>query len=1176
MASRRLDISSLLCDDTPPAFSPLEALVHAATEERKRLDASIDPPPTNPLDPRAFELERRRRIQNEEEELRQNDLERAHRIQQERELQDERRRFDIYERDRQREHEQRVRDDHFRDQIHLREEQERIHRHSLPHREQEPLDDRHRQHRPLPVVTPAISHLLLPRRSDPVLVNTPNNVNASPVIPSSLPDEPPRPIKKRRFSESPTRPFSDDKERIARERDKMHAGELGYGRTSDSPVPGPSHPPRRPGSGHGHTRKPVAVADLLADKEPPRVPDAHRVVSPLGGRRSPPGSQIGRAKAARKSDDHLLKEPPPPQLPSSEVKKIKEETKPPRPRTSSIPPAHSSPRPPQKADIRSKKAHNPPPPLPPPPPPAKTQTQIPKVQQDDAHEWFLQQYDEEPSPTTSTRPGPPHSPSPSLSPITSTVVAAISSLPKSPPLSHKPLTPKAAAVATLEQELEDLVSEPMPASSSTLTSTIVKKQEKDMDLVDLAVSELVETLENDDDDDVDDHDAKPTPAPMEVDVEDELLSLVDDRPPPPPPPPHSQPIPTAASSSVHPPPLSTSSSATAPARRLPGSAASSSHASASTSSAAQLATTTKPAPPTHRVISEARPISPTIMSTPPVSSISSAAAARQVPTKSTSERGSMPPPSTGTSSKKVSGDQSDSPAPPPTAVTSASSTTKKKKETTAKAAASKAKSSATGTPPVAPSKARAKQSGKGKKGANAESVPSVSAPSPVPLKTGKAAGPGKNVSSASRSRSASVMPASVGPESDTAKAEKREEEEESEDENEDDKLYCVCKTKYDEDRFMIACDKCDEWYHTQCVQMPDLEVDLVDQFICPPCIEKNPDLNLKTTYKQRCLYGLRHPNPDSPEACHKAARGAFSKYCSDECGVKYMQSRIDTWAKKGGKTEKLWESVKNAEKREGVVVCVEPADPKENGSISMEVDGPDSEAKPVKPQQRVVPPSKSKVAQETERLNNLLNNVIKLREEIKRGMEIMAWRERLLQLASERAETVGQCGWDQRLCLDDDEWADMGPSVLESYEDAKADVAKGDGGDTDMEMDNVEEQWWCPGKKVCDRHAGWQTVRLKDVCKEKEKKEEALEKLTTREREIRKNIEDMLDPQGIDKKNAANTTTTTSNKKTKDTTSGGPLKAANTKVVNGHVKSKAASAAGDASKKGKKRKAPAS
>lgn len=31
-------------------------------------------------------------------------------------------------------------------------------------------------------------------------------------------------------------------------------------------------------------------------------------------------------------------------------------------------------------------------------------------------------------------------------------------------------------------------------------------------------------------------------------------------------------------------------------------------------------------------------------------------------------------------------------------------------------------------------------------------------------------------------------------------------------------------------------DRCDEWYHTACVNMPDLEVDLVDQFFCPPCI----------------------------------------------------------------------------------------------------------------------------------------------------------------------------------------------------------------------------------------------------------------------------------------------------------------------------------------------------
>lgn len=37
---------------------------------------------------------------------------------------------------------------------------------------------------------------------------------------------------------------------------------------------------------------------------------------------------------------------------------------------------------------------------------------------------------------------------------------------------------------------------------------------------------------------------------------------------------------------------------------------------------------------------------------------------------------------------------------------------------------------------------------------------------------------------------------------------------------------------------------CDEWYHTQCVNMPDLEVDLVDQFICPICVASAfPDMD---------------------------------------------------------------------------------------------------------------------------------------------------------------------------------------------------------------------------------------------------------------------------------------------------------------------------------------------
>ena len=55
---------------------------------------------------------------------------------------------------------------------------------------------------------------------------------------------------------------------------------------------------------------------------------------------------------------------------------------------------------------------------------------------------------------------------------------------------------------------------------------------------------------------------------------------------------------------------------------------------------------------------------------------------------------------------------------------------------------------------------------------------------------------------ASRSRSTSVAPPA------TEQEKKTDEVAEAEQEVVDDKLYCICKTTYDEDRVMIACDRC--------------------------------------------------------------------------------------------------------------------------------------------------------------------------------------------------------------------------------------------------------------------------------------------------------------------------------------------------------------------------------
>ena len=51
--------------------------------------------------------------------------------------------------------------------------------------------------------------------------------------------------------------------------------------------------------------------------------------------------------------------------------------------------------------------------------------------------------------------------------------------------------------------------------------------------------------------------------------------------------------------------------------------------------------------------------------------------------------------------------------------------------------------------------------------------------------------------------------------------------------------------------------RCDEWYHTQCLGIDDLEVDLIDQFVCPLCI-RGPSKKMT-----RALPTITYPPPNS-------------------------------------------------------------------------------------------------------------------------------------------------------------------------------------------------------------------------------------------------------------------------------------------------------------------------
>jgi COMPASS component SPP1 len=215
-----------------------------------------------------------------------------------------------------------------------------------------------------------------------------------------------------------------------------------------------------------------------------------------------------------------------------------------------------------------------------------------------------------------------------------------------------------------------------------------------------------------------------------------------------------------------------------------------------------------------------------------------------------------------------------------------------------------------------------------------------------------------------------------------------------------------------------------------------------------------------------------------------------------------MKKRIDTFTENGGDKELLWDSVKDAQKREAVVIVHEVV-----------TEGCMTDTDPLLvTTTRVKPPAMVKVEWELTGLNAKLNQVLALREDLQEGLKFVFWRARLLELARERAERVGRCGWDQRLCFSADQWAESGQAGLDSY---------GEGEDMQVGAEN-----WCESER-CERHAGyvalpanrcsltrvrsWQTIRANDITKEKENKEEALLRQTTREHQIRKRIEDIVE-----------------------------------------------------------------
>uniref|UniRef100_A0A674N1F9 Bromodomain PHD finger transcription factor n=1 Tax=Takifugu rubripes TaxID=31033 RepID=A0A674N1F9_TAKRU len=70
-------------------------------------------------------------------------------------------------------------------------------------------------------------------------------------------------------------------------------------------------------------------------------------------------------------------------------------------------------------------------------------------------------------------------------------------------------------------------------------------------------------------------------------------------------------------------------------------------------------------------------------------------------------------------------------------------------------------------------------------------------------------------------------------------------------------LYCICRTPYDESQFYIGCDRCQNWYHGRCVGILQSEANHIDVYVCPQCQSTEDAMTVLTPLTEKDYDGLK-------------------------------------------------------------------------------------------------------------------------------------------------------------------------------------------------------------------------------------------------------------------------------------------------------------------------------
>ncbi|OHE91178.1 PHD-finger domain-containing protein [Colletotrichum orchidophilum] len=292
------------------------------------------------------------------------------------------------------------------------------------------------------------------------------------------------------------------------------------------------------------------------------------------------------------------------------------------------------------------------------------------------------------------------------------------------------------------------------------------------------------------------------------------------------------------------------------------------------------------------------------------------------------------------------------------------------------------------------------------------------------------------------------------------------------DEESDNGPYCICRGP-DDHRFMISCDRCDDWFHGECIGMSkEVGENLIERFVCPNCTDGDKNVSL---FKKTCSY----------RNCMKAARlyddeEKSSVFCSDEHAYMFWEKNIASLPKK--------HSSKNASQngltQEEVM-----------GLLASDLAGIDPsdgrwkvQTKPFAPKKVGVesPEAKNKtpaLTHLTEEEQDILT--VSAAERKKLGEEVLLCQKmlQLLEWANDRRKSLivskqfedAACGYDYRL----DQVGVVGPFANWLKSDEAKEVFKDGNLDVGSRLSG-EDKNICD-KKRCKPHQGWYSIHTRDV-----------------------------------------------------------------------------------------------